>query len=93
MTARHPVQPLVTDSAGRVMFKPNAIVQFLLNAGPFDENMLLLMPWSNEDRVQLAQLLGVSLGGFAYLPYITDDDFNRAKAQQIEELWNGADAV
>jgi hypothetical protein len=66
--SRHPDQPVVfTDGVAR--FKENAIVSFLLNAGPFDMNQLALMPFSEDDRNQFAQLLGYSVSGFGELPY------------------------
>lgn len=44
--AKHPLQPLVLNDDGVVRFKPNAIVRFLLDAGPYDLNKLAMMPWS-----------------------------------------------
>jgi hypothetical protein len=35
-------------------------------------NNLALLPFSNEDRVQFAQLIGYSLNGFGELPYVSD---------------------
>jgi hypothetical protein len=80
MKALHPVQPLVIKN-GVIRFKQNAIVDFLLEAGPFDMNMLARMPWSVEDREQFAQLIGYSLSGYGELPYVTDETYERAAAQ------------
>lgn len=35
---RHPIQPLYKDEHGALRFKGNAIVRYLLDAGPFDLN-------------------------------------------------------
>lgn len=73
MTARdaaHPMQPIVRAADGVVRFKANAIVAFLLDAGPFDMNALARMPFSDEDREQFAQLIGYSVSGFGDLPYV-----------------------
>jgi hypothetical protein len=76
--APHPVQPLVRDPDGALRFRANPIVRFLLDAGPFDLNQLALMPWSDEDRAQLAQLIGYPLSGFAELSYVSTEDYQRA---------------
>lgn len=77
----HPVQPLFKDEHGTLRFKQNAIVRFLLDAGPFDLDMLAKMPFSAEDWEQLAQLIGYSLSGFGELPYVTDATYDRAASQ------------
>ena len=79
---RHPVQPLVFDDNRTVRFKKNKIVEFLLNDGPFDMNVLATMKFSVEDREQFAQLIGYSLSGFADLSYVSDETYERAASQQ-----------
>lgn len=81
---KHPIQPLYKDDHGTVRFKANQIVQFLLNAGPFDLNQLALMPWSVEDREQLSQLTGYSLSGFGELSYVTDETYDLAEKAAAE---------
>lgn len=76
----HPIQPLYRDDKGKLRFKENKIVRFLLDAGPFDMNKLALMPFSAEDREQFAQLIGYSLDGFEELSYVTDETYERAFA-------------
>lgn len=77
---RHPLQPLVEDARGTVRFKANAIVVHLTR----DKlNDLASMDFSTEDREQLAQLIGYSLGGFAELSYVTDETYDRAAAQPV----------
>jgi len=75
---KHPTQPLDLDEHGTLRFKANAIVRFLLDAGPFDMNQLALMTFSQEDREQFAQLIGYSLGGFGELSYVSDETYQRA---------------
>jgi hypothetical protein len=73
---KHPVQPLERD--GTVLrFKKNAIVEHLLDNGPFDMNKLAVMDFSQEDREQFAQLIGYSLGGFEELSYVSEDTLRR----------------
>jgi hypothetical protein len=40
-------------------------------------NKLAMMPWSNEDRCQFAQLIGYSLGGYGELHYVSDEELRR----------------
>ena len=78
---KHPIQPLQKDKQGVMRFKQNGIVRFLLDNGPFDLNTLHMMSFSREDRVQLAQLIGYSLSGFAELDYVSEKDYDRAEEQ------------
>lgn len=68
----HPMQPIIRDKDGTPRFKANAIVRFLLDDGPNDLNRLARIPFSDEDREQLAQLIGYSVSGFAELSYASD---------------------
>lgn len=78
---KHPIQPLYVDPSGILRFKQNAIVNFLLEAGPYDMNKLALMPFSDEDRCQFAQLIGYSLCGYCELTrYVSDEEYARATA-------------
>lgn len=81
MKTRHPVQPFYTDDAGVKRFKENKIVRFLLDAGPFDLNMLAVMEFTQEDREQFAQLIGYSLTGFSELRYVSNNTYIRATNQ------------
>ena len=75
---KHPIQPLDLDEHETLRFKANAIVRFLLDAGPFDMNQLAQMTFSQEDREQFAQLIGYSLSGFGELSYVSDETYERA---------------
>ncbi len=77
----HPLQPLERDKQGVIRFKQNAIVRYLLDAGPFDLNDLALMPFTNDDREQFAQLIGYSVSGFGDLDYVRRDVVEEADKQ------------
>jgi hypothetical protein len=67
------MQPTVTDAMGTLRFKENAIVCWLLDAGPFDMNVIA----AREDRRQFAQLLGYSVSGYEELPYVEHPEERR----------------
>lgn len=73
-----PWQDARIDKHNVLRFRPNAIVRALLGAGPLDMNRLAVMPFSDEDRVQFAQLIGYSLSGFMELSYVDDESWNKA---------------
>lgn len=76
---KHPIQPVGWDCDGRIRFKHNAIVRFLLDMGPFDLNQIALLPnISREDHEQFAQLIGYSLSGFGELPYVSNEVYAEA---------------
>jgi hypothetical protein len=81
----HPIQPLYRDNDGVVRFKANAIVRYLLDAGPFDLNQLALMPFDNKDWEQFAQLIGYSLSGFGELRYVSDKTYSKAESKVVSE--------
>lgn len=75
----HPIQPLYDDSGGKRRFRRNEIVRYLLDKGPFDMNVLTTLAFSDEDRVQFAQLIGYSLNGFGELSYVREVDYRAAQ--------------
>lgn len=75
----HPIQPVERDKHGTLRFKPNAIIDFLFRTGKIDLNMIAIMPFEVEDREQLLQLLGHSLGSFADYDYVRDETYETAK--------------
>jgi len=79
---------MVWDEHGVLRFRGNAIVKFLLEAGPFDMNTLARMPFSRRDREQFAQLIGYSVIGFSELPYVRDETWEKVEVRMegmIEE--------
>jgi hypothetical protein len=77
---RHPIQPLVTDAQGVLRFKQNAIIGYLFESGLLNLNQIALMDFSQEDRQQVAQLLGYSLSGYGGLSYVDDEAYEAAEA-------------
>lgn len=69
----HPTQPIEIDDDGTRRFRQNAIVRFLLDAGPYDMCQLSLMPFTIQDRRQFAQLIGYSVDGYEELGYAFQD--------------------
>lgn len=76
----HPIQPLEKDKLGTVRFKPNKIVQHLLDKGGIDLNQIALLQFPKEDEIQFAQLIGYSLSGFGDLSYVDDETYAAAEA-------------
>ncbi len=87
---KHPMQPLVRDEHGKVRFKANAIVRALLEAGregrKLDLNDIACMDFTQDDRVQFAQLIGYSLSGFHELSDVPDAAALAASAK-AQEQW------
>lgn len=81
------MQPIYRDDDGVVRFRQNAIVRYLLDAGHLDLNDIALRRFDDEDRAQLAQLIGYSLSGFSELSYVSDELYEQAEfaAMQAEE--------
>lgn len=83
---KHPVQYLYIDESGVVRFKENKIVQFLLDAGPFDMNQLALMNFEDEDREHFAQLIGYSVSGFGDLDYVSDEVYELVGVEEFTQM-------
>lgn len=72
----HPIQPLTKDANGTLRFKKNQIVSDLLDCAEkhgLSLNDIACRDYSNEDRQQLAQLIGYSLSGYSELRSYVDD--------------------
>jgi hypothetical protein len=76
----HPMQPVGFDPHGVARFKPNAIVEFLLEHGGFDMNDLGVRGFSAEDQMQFAQLIGYSASGYCSLSYVSEESKDAADA-------------
>ena len=63
---------------GIARFQGNAIVRLLLDDGKYDMNRLALLPFSDSDRAQFAQLIGYSVSGFGELGYVPNQQITRA---------------
>lgn len=87
----HPMQPVIIDEIGLKRFRSNKILVWLHSCGRIDLNELMLMPFTNEDRVQLAQLIGYPVEGFKNLCYVSDEDKKRADEAPVvgeEKRWS-----
>lgn len=75
---KHPIQPLELDDSGTVRFKPNKLVQYLLDNGGIDMNHLARQQFTHDEREQFAQLIGYSLSGYGELSYVSDETYGAA---------------
>jgi hypothetical protein len=87
------MQPLV-DVNGVTRFRKNGLVDALYEHGVktgLSLNELHCMEFTDEDRMQFAQLIGYSLNGYGELSYVTDDAYEAAEqaAHGIKEKNNG----
>lgn len=82
---KHPMQPVYLDEKGTIRFQPNKIVEYFLDHGGIDMNALAMREFSQDDRIQFAQLIGYSVGGFHELSYVSDSAAKAASqaAQRI----------
>ncbi len=77
----HPMQPIELDEHGTPRFRENKIIRWLVDSGKLNLNEIGLMPFSREDQMQIAQLIGYSVSGFGDLSYADPDIV--AKADEI----------
>ena len=80
MKVKHPMQPVV-DVKGTHRFKENAIVNHLLEFASkhgHGLNELACLEFSEDDRMQLAQLIGYSIEGYGTLSYVSDKSYDKA---------------
>ena len=79
---KNPIQPLCFDKHDVLRFKENKIVSYMLDAGKrgekFDLNTLACLDFTDDDREQLAQLIGYSFDGWGDLSYVSDETWKRA---------------
>lgn len=71
-------QPLVLDDDGVIRFRENRIIRLLLDGGPFDLEQIALMGFTDQERQQLAQLIGYSVSGYGDLRYASGEPVERA---------------
>lgn len=76
----YPIQPIEYDAQGIIRFKENAIVRYLLDAGPLDLNKLEMLEFSDEDRAQFEQLIGRSVSAFCGLDCVSDEVADKVSA-------------
>lgn len=80
--SKFPLQPIVKDQRGQPRFKGNKIIIWLFEnhakGATLDLNKIACMDFPDEDREQLAMLLGYSLGGFSELSYVSNETYEAA---------------
>ena len=74
-----PIQPI---KDGR--FVPNRIVEKLLEVAPIDLNDIAVMDFTDQERIQFAQLIGYSVDGFGSLSYVDDESYEAAERINCE---------
>ncbi len=78
---KHPDQPLYKDENGRLRFKKNAIVRYLVDAGSIDLEQIDKIPFNLEDREQFYQLLGCSWSYFHELGFASLEEWNKTTSE------------
>lgn len=85
MKPKHPMQPVVWDGKGVIRFKENPIIRDLLEEGNLDLNEIAIraahQKYSEDDQMQLAQLIGYSVSGYSNLSYVSDENYEEADAR------------
>lgn len=83
MTTRHPMQPIeIADGVAR--FRPNSVVQRLLESSPYSLDELEYLHFSDEDREQFAQLLGIPVADYVELPFVSERSSHEAQLAEDE---------
>lgn len=80
----HPMQPLYRDIHGVIRFTPNMIIRYLVDAKVIDLNAVARLPVRDEDREQLAMLMGYSVSGFGELSFVSDATYEAVQAAAEE---------
>ena len=93
----HPNQAVYMDGK-RARFRANKIVRFLVDFAQskgIGLNELGSMPFDAADRMQLAQLIGYSVDGYAELSYVSDESKYQAdlEAERVEQAAKTAGVV
>jgi hypothetical protein len=83
---KHPMQPVEKDAHGVVRFRKNEIVRHLLDRGKIDLNQIAMLDVPQEDREQLAQLIGYSICGYHELSYVSDESAALASERAKEVM-------
>ena len=87
---KHPMQPVVIGKDGCIRFQENAILRWLVDSGHINLNEIALMHFDDEDRMQLAQLIGYTVSGFGDLsfadPVVVAEADEKAKALYDEGI-------
>ena len=80
---KFPMQPIQLDTHGTARFAKNRIVDDLLEfatARGFGLNQIAIGDYSDEEHMQLAQLIGYSVSGYGDLSYSSEQSIQEADA-------------
>ena len=80
---KHPMQRVVLDKNGVPRFQCNS--EYLLEHSGI-ENRIAMMNFKDEDRMQLAQLVGYSVSGYGSLDYVTMRSRNAADKRALKAM-------
>ena len=86
---KFPIQPIQLDTHGTARFAKNRIVDDLLKfatARGFGLNQIALGDYADNEHMQLAQLIGYSVGGYGDLSYASEESVQKTDAI-VEELF------
>lgn len=92
---RYQCQPIDIDNNGVLRFRENKIVTYLLDFSTTKGcgmNELARQDFSDEDRMQFAQLIGYSLSGYGTLSYVTDAAYESACHNKPSAIAEGKQA-
>lgn len=84
---KFPLQPIVD---GR--FVQNRIVRWLVDSLPGSLNTVACGDFTDEEHMQLAQLIGYSLSGYSSLSYVSDESYATAEAMSDGSSTNELEA-
>lgn len=73
-----PLQPTRIDKHETLRFTRNRMVELCLEMGPVDMNMLAILPFTQTERQQFAQITGYSVSGYGDLSYCDDESYRAA---------------
>lgn len=85
---KFPMQPIQLDARGVARFAKNRIVDDLLEFATtrgFGLNQIALGDYSDDEHMQLAQVIGYSVSGYGDLSYASEESVQKADAI-VEEL-------
>lgn len=75
------MQSIIMTEDGKLRFRENQIISFLVELAfenGFSLSKIAAMDFSDEDRMQLAQLMGYSVAGYGMLSYVSDESYAKA---------------
>lgn len=85
--SKHPMQRIEHDDKGVIRFRSNKIIEDLFMRGALDLNQIACAKYDEEDRMQLAQLLGYSVSGYGDLSYASRKSVRKAdkRAEKLQK--------